>query len=246
MGKYNDLYGLLGNYHVLMHSNPEKAAQCRRGQIEDFIYESNALGNVQLSKEEVHEILANGVTSVTEQNHDQLLTVGLFEAFKYVDRLVADRVELNQAIVKELHSILYTGASEEFRGQYRTDYVTIPHAQNLPPVRHISYFMNKLFDEFKEANSMDIIERIAWFHVKFEGIHPFEAGNGQVGRLILNYHLMRSGYPFIIIKKVDQKRYFKALEIYQTQVDLQPMKELILDSLVDQLSKRITLLSPVK
>ncbi len=52
---------------------------------------------------------------------------------------------------------------------------------------------------------MNPIERIARFHLEFEGIHPFIDGNGRTGRLILNLDLIRNGYPPINIKFADRK-----------------------------------------
>ena len=88
----------------------------------------------------------------------------------------------NEEVVKELHRITFVGSSVDFKGVYRTDFVTIPHARNMPPVRHISYFMNKLFDEYKEMAHYDILKKVAVFHIKFENIHPFDDGNGRIGR----------------------------------------------------------------
>jgi Fic family protein len=173
-----------------------------------------------------------------------LEAAGLYEAMRYVQKLVDNNVELTEDIIKELHSLLYVGASEDFRGQYRTDYITIPHARNLPPVRHISYYMNKLFEEYNnEMNKMDIIEKISLFHIKFENIHPFQDGNGQVGRLIINYQLMRAGYPFISLKNKNKKEYIKAFESYHMDLDDHEMYQLIVNAIAEELEARIEILS---
>ncbi len=243
MGKYTDLFALLGNYQVTKHARLTQNKAIERERLISLILESTTMAGHTLSKDKINAILSNGVQEVTPTNHDELMVAGYQDAFLFVERLVADQIELSENIVKEIHSLLYVGSSEDFRGQYRTDYITVPHAKNLPPVRHISYFMSKLFDEYKEPSNMDVIERIARFHVKLEGIHPFEDGNGQVGRLIINYQLMKAGYPFVVFKHDIKKRYYKALEIYQTELNLQPMVEIILEALSEELQTRITLLT---
>ncbi len=235
MAKHHELYGLLGQYHVLKHGKIERSVEIERNAFLQFIYECNALEHNRLSREEVENVVRQGIGNVTQDNHEELEVVGLYEGMKYIQRLVTERIDLNEEIIKELHSIFYFGASEDFKGQYRRDYITIPHARNFPPVRHISYYMNKLFEEYKEMDSIDVIERVALFHLKFENIHPFEDGNGQVGRLIINYQLMRAGYPMISIKPEDKKIYTKAFEQYNEELDPTPMVDLIAKAVKDQL-----------
>ena len=74
---------------------------------------------------------------------------------------------------------------------------------------------------------MTDIERIALFHLEFEGIHPFIDGNGRTGRLILNLDLIRNGYPPINVKFTDRKRYYDAFDAFYKDNDATPMTELI-------------------
>lgn len=57
---------------------------------------------------------------------------------------------------------------------------------------------------------MHAIERIARFHLEFEGIHPFIDGNGRCGSLILNLDIIQNGYPAINVKFTDRHRYYDA------------------------------------
>ena len=74
---------------------------------------------------------------------------------------------------------------------------------------------------------MPDIERIALFHLEFEGIHPFIDGNGRTGRLVLNLDLIRNGYPPINVKFTDRKRYYDAFDAFYKDNDATPMTELI-------------------
>ena len=62
---------------------------------------------------------------------------------------------------------------------------------------------------------LHIIERVALFHLKFETIHPFIDGNGRVGRLILNFDLMKEGYPPVNIKFTDRDMYYDCFNHYR-------------------------------
>ena len=60
----------------------------------------------------------------------------------------------------------------------------------------------------------------AVMHNEFEKIHPFQDGNGRVGRLLLNYVLLRQGYPPLNIRLKDRARYYKCLQWYDYRNDL--------------------------
>lgn len=244
MATREELYTLLGKYQELKHTHRKRNQECDDEALQYFIWQCNALERSSLTFDQVKDVLAFGVRNVSDNNREELECVGLREAMKYVKKLVDNDIDLTEEVVKELHTLLYVGASEDFKGQYRTDYITIPHARNLPPVRHISYYMNKLFEEYdNEMNKMDVIEKISIFHIKFENIHPFTDGNGQVGRLIINYQLMRAGYPFIALKVKNKKEYIHAFEAYHMELNDQEMYQLLVDAIADELEARIEILS---
>ena len=242
MAKHNELYELLGKYQLLKQTNPDKFEELEKERLINFVYECNALEHNSLSLKEVTEVIENGVINVTNNNREELETSGLYDAMKYVQLLVDERINLSEAMIKELHSKLYIGASDDFKGQYRTDFVTIPHARNFPPFRHIAYFMNKMFEEYKQLLDMDVIERVALMHIKFENIHPFNDGNGQVGRLLINYALLKAGYPFISIPVSKKKEYTHAFEHFNEEADDTYMVNIIKDALVNELKYRISYL----
>ena len=74
---------------------------------------------------------------------------------------------------------------------------------------------------------MNIIDKVAVFHSKFEKIHPFLDGNGRTGRLLMNLELMKEGYPITIIKNEDRLDYYSALEKSQTTDDYTDIKNFI-------------------
>ena len=89
---------------------------------------------------------------------------------------------------------------------------------------------------------MSVIERIALFHLEFEGIHPFIDGNGRTGRLILNLELIRGGFPPINVKFTDRKRYYDAFDAFYRDGDAGAMIDLIAEYVDERLDEYLNVL----
>lgn len=74
--------------------------------------------------------------------------------------------------------------------------------------------ITELCDEVSSVDEFKVLETAAYFHLKFEVIHPFADGNGRVGRLLMNYLLMLSNHPPVNIFKEDKETYYMALEVF--------------------------------
>ncbi len=71
--------------------------------------------------------------------------------------------------------------------------------------------MNDLLDWYKTNINVSAIELAADLHYRFVRIHPFDDGNGRVARLLMNYVLLKHGYPPAVIKSADKANYLRAL-----------------------------------
>ena len=80
----------------------------------------------------------------------------------------------------------------------------------------------------------------AYFHVKFENIHPFADGNGRTGRLAMNYFLVLHNHPPITIYEEDRNEYFSALEAWDKAQSLEPMQKFLIAQAEKTWVKRIT------
>lgn len=86
------------------------------------------------------------------------------------------------------------------------------------------------------------MERIAWFHLVFESIHPFIDGNGRTGRLILNFDLMQNGYPPVNIKFADRKQYYGAFTAYYRDGNAGPMVMMLSQYVEERLDRYLEVL----
>ena len=98
----------------------------------------------------------------------------------------------------------------------------------------------RVHEERKKA--MHPIERIARFHLEFEGIHPFIDGNGRTGRLLMNLDLIRSGYPAINVKFADRRRYYDAFDTYYRTSSPDAMVALIGGYVKEMLGRYLTII----
>ena len=193
----------------------------------EFTYHSNAIEGNTLTLQET-AIVLEGMTVDQKPLKDHLEAVGHRDAFLYVRDIATKEVPLNESTIKDIHSLVLMNQPED-KGVYRRIYVRIVGAYTEPVA---PYLIEPKIKELLERNeerkkTMNIIERIALFHLEFEGIHPFIDGNGRTGRLILNLELIRNGYPAINVKFSDRKRYYEAFDSFYRDNNAKPMINLI-------------------
>ena len=96
-----------------------------------------------------------------------------------------------------------------------------------------------LIENESRKSKMTTVERIARFHLEFEGTHPFIDGNG---RLFFNLELIREGFPTINVKFTDRKRYYDEFDAYYSDGDAGKMIDLIAEYVDKRLNDYISVL----
>ena len=193
----------------------------------EFTYNSNAIEGNTLTLKETAMVL-EGMTIDQKPMKDHLEAVGHRDAFMYVQDVATRKLPLSETVIKNIHSLVLMNRPED-KGVYRRIPVRIMGAYTEPVQPYmIEPKMTELLAINKDREkTMHIIERIARFHLEFEGIHPFIDGNGRTGRLILNLDLIRNGFPAINVKFTDRKRYYDAFDAFYKDNDSTPMIQLI-------------------
>ncbi len=180
----------------------------------DLTYNSNAIEGSTLTLKETALVL-EGITIDQKPLKEHLEAVGHRDAFIYVEDIARKKIKLKEAEIKNIHSLILVDRPED-KGVYRRIPVTIAGAYTEPVQPYLiePKLIKLLAENEKRKKIMHPIERIARFHLEFEGIHPFIDGNGRTGRLILNLELIRNGYPAINVKFADRRRYYDAFDVY--------------------------------
>lgn len=206
----------------------------------EYTYNSNAIEGNTLTLRETDMVL-RGLTIDQKPLKDHMEAVGHKDAFYFVLDLVKEKAELTEYVIKQIHSLVLADKPMD-KGTYRRVPVRILGAYTEPVQPYlIEPKMNELLIDYKNDNR-GIAEKLALFHIKFEGIHPFIDGNGRTGRLLINLELMKAGYPPIDIKFSDRKRYYEAFDAYHVKNDLSQMTKLFAEYLNARLDEYLTIL----
>ena len=206
----------------------------------EYTYNSNAIEGNTLTLRET-EMVLRGLTVDQKPLKDHLEVVGHKDAFYYVVDLVKEKAEITESIIKQIHSLVLADKPMD-KGVYRKIPVRIMGAHHEPVQPYlIEPKMYELLQDYKK-DDRNIAEKLAEFHIRFEGIHPFIDGNGRTGRLLINLELMKSGYPPIDIKFTDRKRYYDAFDAYYVKKDLSAMTKLFAEYINAKLTEYLKIL----
>ena len=186
-----------------------------------FAYNTNHIEGSKLTEDQTRYIYETN-TLLTEKesitNLDDIIETA--NHFKLVDYMldVADE-ELTEEMIKEFHKILKEGTLDSRKDWFAVgDYKKLTNevgGLNTTTPKNVERDMKKLLDWYGNLEIVTINEIIE-FHAKFEKIHPFQDGNGRIGRIIAFKECLKNNIiPFIILDK-DKLFYYRGLYQYQT------------------------------
>ena len=185
----------------------EQAAKTSGGiyhklQIE-LTYNSNHIEGSRLTHDQTRYIFETNTIGATDgtMNVDDIVETA--NHFKCIDMIITQaKYQLTEKFIKELHQTLKSGTSDARLDWFAVgDYKRMPNEvggkETTQPER-VADELKKLLAEYNAVKEKTL-EEIIDFHVRFESIHPFQDGNGRVGRLIMFKECLRNGIvPFII------------------------------------------------
>ncbi len=168
----------------------------------DLTYNSNHIEGSRLTKEQTRYIFETntlGITTESTRIDDILETVNHFRCVDYVIDHATDKI--TEAHIKQLHLLLKTNTSDSQKSWFAVgDYKRLANAvgEETAQPKEVHRQMKSLLAEYnakKQIKFDDLLD----FHVRFERVHPFQDGNGRVGRLLLFWQCLQTNIvPFII------------------------------------------------
>lgn len=183
----------------------------------DLTYNSNHIEGSRLTHEQTRFIFETNTIVLRESavNVDDI--VETMNHFRCIDFIIDKATEpLSESFIKKLHEMLKTGTSDARKDWFAVgEYKLLPNevggVDTCPP-EEVHSRMKDLLAVYN-AKKQKALEDILDFHVQFERIHPFQDGNGRVGRLIMFKECLAGGIvPFIITEKLKMFYYRGLME----------------------------------
>jgi len=186
---------------------------------EDFTYNTNAIEGSTVALSEVKELLSG---KEEPQDADDVETLNVAKAVDYIKK---SKEKITVDFINNLHLICFKG-TKKFAGKLRDVNVVIRDGQGnivhqgapIDKVKELLEELCKWYDKHKKKYPPLLLAGV--MHNQFEKIHPFQDGNGRVGRLLLNYVLLLHKYPPINIRLRDRGGYYKCLQEFDHKNDI--------------------------
>ena len=201
-----------------------------------FAYNSGKIENTDITYHDTREIFENGkVVGFTGSPRTLFEQQNQKTCYEFLREKILAKEPLSIPLILEIHRVLTEGTYDERRylekgerpGEFKKhDYVTGINEVGSPP-DEVANDLSELIEEVNAIGKKDPLKAGAYFHARFENIHPFADGNGRVGRTLLNYWLMINDYPPTIIYEEDKRAYYEALQRYDEQEALDALVSFI-------------------
>ena len=199
---------------------------------EAFTYDTNAIEGSLLEAKEVEEILRKRRWPEDTSKEEISETYGVAESVDHI-RKTSEHVSLK--LIQELHRIVFKN-SKHFAGKFREKGVEVVVADAYGNVLHkgapsqqIEVLLKEMIRWYNRNKAKcPPLVLAAVVHNQFEKIHPFQDGNGRVGRLLLNNILLKHYLPPLNIELKNRPQYYAALQAYEKDHNIRPTIELML------------------
>ncbi|MBU0459074.1 Fic family protein [Patescibacteria group bacterium] len=207
-------------------------------ELSESVFNSNAIENSTLTLKETERILLDLEVPKDLSVREVFEAKNLAGVMEYIKNKT-EETDLTKDMILFLHKMLITNIDDVIAGRFRkkNEYVRVG-AYVAPAPEHVEQMINTILIDFTNDLDNYFADKIAKYHLDFETIHPFCDGNGRIGRVVINYQLMRFGFPNIIIRDKEKKDYYKSFNEYRDSKNTKTMEKIITHALCESLHKR--------
>ena len=201
----------------------EKEGQVKGGiyhklQIE-MTYNSNHIEGSKLTHDQTKYIYETKTIGATKENINVDDIIETANHFRCVDVVIESaKYKLSESFIKQLHFILKSGTSDSRKTWFKIgDYKLMDNevgGDDTCPVSEVKVQIKELLKKYNSKQKVTV-EDIIEFHYEFEKIHPFQDGNGRVGRLIMLKECLKHNIVPMIINEELKYYYYRGLKEYK-------------------------------
>lgn len=236
------IQSLKREYDTLRQGKESLLRVIDESEVPESVYNSNAIENSTLTLKETEKILLELEASRDLNLREIYEAKNLARVVEYISTKFKEE-DLAKELILLLHQMLLGAINDRSAGRFRTkgEYVRIS-THIAPAPEHIERMIEEILAHYKSDLSIYFLDKIAQFHLDFEIIHPFNDGNGRIGRVLINYQLYRLQLPGIIIRDKEKKKYYQAFDDYLTSKNTKTMERVLAYALTEALHKRLSYL----
>ena len=187
----------------------------------ELTYNSNHIEGSRLTEDQTRYIFETNTIGVSDETVNVDDVIETANHFKCIDYIIDNAQKpLSEAMIKELHFMLKVGTSDSRKDWFRVgEYKKLPNevgGEDTTLPENVKEEINKLLDAYKNKETKTI-EDIIEFHKNFEKIHPFQDGNGRVGRLIMFKECLANNIVPFIIDSEHKMFYYRGLKEWNNE-----------------------------
>lgn len=187
----------------------------------DLTYNSNHIEGSNLTHDQTRYIFETKTLGVTDKAVKVDDIVETVNHFRCIDLIIEGaHTKLTESFIKQLHFILKSGTTDSQKSWFKVgDYKMLENevggSETTKPVE-VAGAIKSLLKEYNSKTKITF-DDILDFHVRFESIHPFQDGNGRVGRLIMFKECLKHNIvPFIITEEL-KMYYYRGIKNWKTE-----------------------------
>lgn len=233
---------LKASFDILKSGKDSLLVLIDQNEVPENVYNSNAIENSTLTLKETEKILLEQDLSRDVTLREVFEAKNLARVIEYT-RTKSKEEDISKELILLLHQMLIGGINDSIAGRFRKygEYVRVG-THIAPAPEHIEQMIEAILIDYSSDHSLYFTDKIAKFHLDFEKIHPFCDGNGRIGRVLMNYQLLRLGFPRLIIRDKEKDQYYDAFKDYQQNKNPKLMEKVVNLALIESLNKRVTYL----
>lgn len=237
------IYELKAVYDRLKTGKETLLAMIDEAEIPEQVYNSNAIENSTLTLNETERILLEMEVTRNCSLREVFEAKNLARVATYRRGKAGGKL-LTAEFILLLHKMLITNINDSIAGRFRKkgEYVRVG-TYIAPPPEQVERMIESLIYDYNSDVETYFVDKMAEFHLEFERIHPFNDGNGRMGRVILNFQLNTLGLPDVIIRDKEKQNYYLAFRDYNDKNNSKTMEKVVALALMESLHKRIAYLN---